>query len=471
MAKSTLIQLRDLIADGLRSALFLALRPGAFNGSLQAALALCGLHLGASLLLSIAVWRGEFWIDPAGLSGDLASYAVLLAFLALVPFAGSGLTAARVFTGFVATALPCVLATAALTAGFFAAFGDDATAVPFAAVWLGFAWVYAAMFKAVVALAAAARWRSAVLTVMAGILATYALPYRSVLAVDGAAPPSLLQTAMSYLQPPAVNPATEPSEPRLDAEAILHNQPSLLDAKLATLKASDAARPNLYFVGFAPYADQDVFRREVIAVQELFDEKFATGGRSLVLINHRDDVLEHPLASMSNLESALMRLGKLMRRDKDILVLFVTTHGTQGELAVSFPRFPLNSITGERLAVALEKSEIQNRVLIISACHSGSLIPTLRTDHTLILTAAHSDKTSFGCSNENDWTYFGDAYFNQALRTQTSFIDAFTVARGIIAGWEKRDGLTASDPQMFIGERIRSKLDALPAPPATVTTQ
>jgi Peptidase C13 family len=100
---------------------------------------------------------------------------------------------------------------------------------------------------------------------------------------------------------------------------------------------------------------------------------------------------------------------------------------------------------------------------VISACHSGSFIPALANDDTLILTAARADRTSFGCSNENEWTYFGDAYFNHALRqatgsTGTSFIDAFGTAKTLVGEWEARQKVTPSEPQISVGKDVRATL-------------
>lgn len=463
-----LSQLRDVVIDGVRSALFLKPGATAFQTSLRVAVALCAVHFVASLALSYALWRGQVAFDPYGLSGDIAFYGVMLFALAILPLSLFGISAGRLFVGAIAIALTCVLTGAALTYGFHGAFGDDAAAVPFAVLWLMLAWFLAALFRLVLALAQRLRWLAAGAAMLAGLAAAYALPYQSVLTGIGAAPtPSLLQAVADLVRPPAEEPKpTTPAQPRLDVETIMHRQPALLGSEIAQLKSPEGDAPNLYFLGMAASAEQDVFKREVTAVRDLFDTRFGTAGRSMLLINHRDTVNDVPLASVSNLAAALRHLGRTMRRDKDVLVLFITSHGIKGLVSVDFAGFPLNSMPAERLALVLDKAEIRNRVLIVSACYSGSLIPILRGDTTLILTAARDDRTSFGCNNENAWTYFGDAYFNQALRTETSFISAFDKAKDTIAAWEKRDGLTPSEPQMFVGDGIRTLLDALPPPKA-----
>ena len=77
------------------------------------------------------------------------------------------------------------------------------------------------------------------------------------------------------------------------------------------------------------------------------------------------------------------------------------------------------------------------------------------------MTASSAERTSFGCSNEREWTYFGDALFNHALRSTRSLPEGFAKARSTISDWEKRDGVTQSEPQISIGSRIQPKLEEL----------
>ena len=48
------------------------------------------------------------------------------------------------------------------------------------------------------------------------------------------------------------------------------------------------------------------------------------------------------------------------------------------------------------LRETLDKSGIRWRVIVISACYSGSFIPAFTVSDTLIITASAADKTSLG---------------------------------------------------------------------------
>ena len=270
--------------------------------------------------------------------------------------------------------------------------------------------------------------------------------------------------AAASAQQAALSPGPELRQGELiDYEAVLYSQPRIIEETMLDVLASDAVEPNTYFLGFASWAEQDVFIREVAQARDIVDERFSTRRRSVLLVNHRSAVHEVPLASVTNLEIVLARLGRLMRPEKDTLILFVTTHGLENLLAVQFKPLPLNSLTPQRLAGMLDRAGIRNRVIIISACHSGSFIPALRTPTSLVMTAARADRASFGCDNSSDWTFFGNALFEHALRKTRSLVAAFAEASRIVAKWEKEEKFTPSLPQIFVGDAMGPVLESLEA--------
>jgi hypothetical protein len=260
---------------------------------------------------------------------------------------------------------------------------------------------------------------------------------------------------------PSAQSMAQPRRPDVDIEAAYYRQPQLVDRALARLEPPRPGRTELYFVSFAGFGTEAVFKREALAVQELFDERFDTTGRSLALVNHVTTLDSIPLANMTNLDLVLQHLGRLIDRNRDVLFLFVTSHGNKGLIAVDMPGFGFNTLTPERLKSVLDRSGIRNRIVVLSACHSGSFIPALADANTLVITAAHADRTSFGCDDRRQWTYFGDAYFNQALRRETSFVRAFDEAKRLIRQWERREKLPASQPQIAGGAAMRAVLAAI----------
>jgi hypothetical protein len=137
-----------------------------------------------------------------------------------------------------------------------------------------------------------------------------------------------------------------------------------------------------------------------------------------------------------------------MNPDRDILFLALSSHGSSDPLlSVSNGSLDLQQLTGEKLSEALEASGIKRRIIVISACHAGAFIPDLQNPNTIIITAAAAEKTSFGCSDDRDLTYFGEAFYRDALPKALTLQDAFTQAKAAIALRETQEHQKTSDPQ------------------------
>ncbi len=248
-------------------------------------------------------------------------------------------------------------------------------------------------------------------------------------------------------------------------EAELFRQPDLIDVAVAQLEAGVAGTTETYFVGFAGYGQQRVFGKEVRFARESLARRLDIDGHSLQLINSPDADEVTPLATVSGLDRALTGLAARMNVEEDVLVLFLTSHGSEDAvLSVSTESMPLESLRGPALRRALDKAGIRWRVIVISACHSGSFIPHLQDEHTLIATAARADRSSFGCTDERELTYYGEALFRDALPASDSLTDAFERARRIVRDHEKAENITGkeqSEPQIWIGERMRAKVAEL----------
>ncbi len=245
-------------------------------------------------------------------------------------------------------------------------------------------------------------------------------------------------------------------------DEVLTAQSRLLDEELARLLPGGKSQPLLYFVGFAGDASQDVFMREVTSVEKLFRDRFGAAGRSVTLVNNPRTATTLPFATAANLGHTLERIGRVMNRENDILFLYLTSHGSADQvLDVENGALELDGVTPEMVRGMLKKSAITWKVIVVSACYAGGFIEPLKDDHTLIITAADATHESFGCSNGEQYTWFGNAYFNDALRHTYSFTAAFARARETIRRWEKEQGETPSNPQIWAGPAMAEKLKAL----------
>jgi hypothetical protein len=245
-------------------------------------------------------------------------------------------------------------------------------------------------------------------------------------------------------------------------DEVLAAQQRLLDGELAALLPGRKGTANLYFVGFAGDASQDVFLKEVNAAQRLFEQRFGTFGRSVVLANNPRTATRIPFATVDNLGRTLARIGQVMNRDEDVLFLYLTSHGSrEHELAVNNYPLELAGVTPETVRNQLRKSGIVWRVVVVSACYAGGFVEPLKDDHTLVITAADATHESFGCGFGEKFTWFGEAFVDDALRDTFSFTEAFELANQTIREWETEQHETPSNPQLWVGKEMERKLAVL----------
>ncbi|MCY1162355.1 Peptidase C13 family protein [compost metagenome] len=245
------------------------------------------------------------------------------------------------------------------------------------------------------------------------------------------------------------------------AEDAFYAQNQVLNKSLEAVQYGEFAQSHWYFLGVAGAGYQDVFKSEVERIKEQFDTRFGTFGRSLVLINNPTTRTKIPIASRTSMDLALRRIGQQMNRESDVLFLYMTSHGLPNQFEMENAPIDLNDVDPKWLKETLDKAGIRWRVIVISACYSGSFVPALQDDNTLIITASAADRASFGCSNEADYTYFGRAFFDQSMREQTSVSAAFEQAKATVAQWESAQGFEASEPQWSIGKNMEFMLPQL----------
>jgi hypothetical protein len=261
---------------------------------------------------------------------------------------------------------------------------------------------------------------------------------------------------------PEVEEAVVGNAAHADAESLMFEQSARIDQALASVHADASPAPKGFFLGFAGVGDQRVFAQEIGLASRVLSERYGMDGRSLSLINDERDLERAPLASVSGLRYALRGLAGRMNLDRDVLFLAISSHGARDPaIAVANSDLPLDDLTDEDLAAALRDSDIKWRVIVISACYAGGFIDALKDPRTIIITAAAADRTSFGCSNDSDLTYFGEAFYRDALPDARTLREAFDKAKAAIAVRERRERVDASRPQAYFGSELEAKLAAM----------
>jgi hypothetical protein len=228
------------------------------------------------------------------------------------------------------------------------------------------------------------------------------------------------------------------------------------EARSEAVEATPGARHGLSqarIVSFGLFGPESVFESEARKAAQILSTWFGATIEPTVRFNgkRRGGVTARSIAA------DIRAAGASMDRDKDALVVVLTSHGSPDGLAIVAGRRE-DTLTPRGLRRMLDASGAKYRIVIISACYSGVFVPALADPHTLVITAAAADRPSFGCEDGATWTYFGEAFFNHALRSAPDLPGAFRKARALVTAREKREKFEPSKPQMAGGSEVLALL-------------
>jgi hypothetical protein len=264
----------------------------------------------------------------------------------------------------------------------------------------------------------------------------------------------------------AAHPAAAQQQP---AESMAFPEPATdqlaehrrISAALNALRPQQPGIVDAYVVVVALDSDP-VFGREAREAGRVLASRFDAAGRTIVLAGDEGDQKADAPGSPHTLALALARVAEVMDRNEDVLVLYSTSHG-QHDVGLVYRDSARGEgvVSPDRLSRLLDPLGIQNRLLILQACYSGQFVPALRGPTSVVVTASADDRSSFGCQAGNDWTLFGDALINHAMRQPLPLDIQLRRANALIAAAEDQAHLVASNPQVSIGSETSAWLNAL----------
>ncbi len=234
-----------------------------------------------------------------------------------------------------------------------------------------------------------------------------------------------------------------------------------LDRALRALAPQRPGVVDAYVLSIALDSDP-VFGREARAAGDILQRRYGAAGRTIVLAGSEGSAPSAlPRGTPATLAVALARIAEVMDRKEDAIILYTTSHGTPFGLYYHDADSGYGAISPNRLSLMLGQLGLSNRLLILSACFSGIFVPALQSESSAIVTAASSQRPSFGCAASNDWTFFGDAMINHALRKPQPLAAAFAEAEGLVTRWERESRNEPSQPQFSLGAGASRWLGAL----------
>src|SRR5258706_12928082 len=162
---------------------------------------------------------------------------------------------------------------------------------------------------------------------------------------------------------------------------------------------SAAENPNITVLAFGLFGAQSVFESEAKGAASIAAQRL---GANAVIV--RANTKTRGDVTVASVGDALQAAGERMDRDNDVLLLILTSHGSQDGVAVQAGR-RVAILSPADLSLMLNRARVRHRVVIISACYSGVFLGPLASDGTLVITAGASATTSFGCRDKGKWTY------------------------------------------------------------------
>lgn len=237
------------------------------------------------------------------------------------------------------------------------------------------------------------------------------------------------------------------------SEQLWSEQLSQLPAQADSTRA-----PRLWVLAAGLHDNSKAFEGDVLAMQQAM-ARINPDAVLLTMNNpHAGGELKRPFGTRDNLRRALQTMGSRMRSG-DTALVFISTHGHINRLAVAAGNQNQPDLTGQDLNQMLAPLLPHATGVIVSACHSGSLIPALRSPNRWVMTAAAADRNSFGCNFHGQQTFFVQALlknFSEATQDLTAWSAA---TNKTVLSMEQAQRLSPhSNPQLWIGPGMQRVL-------------
>ncbi len=158
--------------------------------------------------------------------------------------------------------------------------------------------------------------------------------------------------------------------------------------------------------------------------------------------------------SASGLQALDRALTGLKPQEGEGCLVYLTGHGAPEGLALSAD-FPTIFVRPTRMESMLNSCAGRPTVLIVSACFSGIYArPGITRAERVVMTASAADLTSFGCSDNLQYTFF-DQCFMDAWPRQNNWGSLADDINKCVRSTENRGNFPASKPQFFFGPAMR----------------
>ncbi len=253
--------------------------------------------------------------------------------------------------------------------------------------------------------------------------------------------------------------AAREREQAAGTEARLYTESSRLQSVLSSLAPQRPGVRDVYFLAIGGDGTERVFSREVNWVSERLGGVLDLKRRQIKLVN--GGTSEQPLATRTSVREALNALDGLMDPDEDLLLVHMVSHGLRnGDLVLDTRNLRLNNLTVDDGRDWLNNLKVKHQWVVVSACYSGQWVNALAAPQRAVFSSAAQDRTSFGCGDDSERTWFSTALYGEDMTAGIHDPDAwFAAASDRVSAMEAEQAVPEDEyslPQKSVGKAFVS---------------
>jgi hypothetical protein len=197
----------------------------------------------------------------------------------------------------------------------------------------------------------------------------------------------------------------------------------------------------------APSEVFDNARRDIAA--DLTQLGFSPG--NIVQFSVRND--SHPGTEHSDRQDIANQLWDLSNRTSGGCFVYFTSHGSPDGIVLGESTFAPTNMG----AMIDNACGSRPTVVFVAACYSGVFVPALAAPNRFVMTAARPDRPSFGCGDNDHYTFFDNCWLD-SIGVASDFGDLAKDIEACVSRREHEIGAFPSDPQLSIGTQITGAL-------------
>lgn len=161
----------------------------------------------------------------------------------------------------------------------------------------------------------------------------------------------------------------------------------------------------------------------------------------------------YPGSEHSDKQTIANDLWDLSNRTSGGCLVYFTSHGSPDGIVLG------EDVMSPSSMAAMIDNACGSRptVVFVAACYSGVFVGPLSSPNRFVMTAARPDRPSFGCGDNDHYTFFDNCWLD-AIGGAGDFTGLARSIRSCVSNKERQIGALPSEPQLQIGANAASGL-------------